>query len=154
VFFATTNSATYLKSQTGNRRFWPIQTGVIDIEKLKRDRDQLWAEVAYLEATGASLTLPAGLWTSAGDVQEARRDGDPWDDILADVKGTIMGGEERIATKDLFSAYLDIPAERRTDWMMRRLTLCMERLGWEHPKNPIRIGSDKVRGFKRTATES
>ena len=32
VIFGTTNVSTYLKSRTGNRRFWPVKTPTIDIE--------------------------------------------------------------------------------------------------------------------------
>ncbi len=58
VIFATTNDEVYLKSQTGNRRFWPIRTVAIDIKALHRDRDQLFAEAAAVEATGISLVHP------------------------------------------------------------------------------------------------
>jgi predicted P-loop ATPase len=44
VFAASANDDTPLTDETGNRRFWPVTCGVIDVEGLKRDRDQLWAE--------------------------------------------------------------------------------------------------------------
>jgi predicted P-loop ATPase len=78
VFFATTNDDEYLKSQTGNRRFWPVVTGKIDLEALRRDRDQLWAEAAACEARGDSIGLPERLWKAAGDEQDQRMESDEW----------------------------------------------------------------------------
>lgn len=78
VFFATTNDDEYLQSQTGNRRFWPVITGRIDLEALRADRDQLWAEAALRESKGESIRLPERLWAAAGDEQNQRTESDQW----------------------------------------------------------------------------
>jgi predicted P-loop ATPase len=87
ILIGTTNDDQYLKSETGNRRFWPLTTGTIDIESLHRDRDQLWAEAAAVEKQGGSLALPRELWATAAAVQDDRRQHDPWDDSLANFNG-------------------------------------------------------------------
>ena len=78
IFFATTNRNDYLLSDTGNRRFWPVVTTTIDVEGIKRDRDQIWAEAAIREAKGESITLPERLWGVAAVQQDQRLARDSW----------------------------------------------------------------------------
>jgi predicted P-loop ATPase len=85
IFWGSTNDKEYLRSQTGNRRFLPIPVGRIDLEGLKRDRDQLWAEASEAEVWAESVLLPESLWEAAGIEQEARTESDPWADELGDV---------------------------------------------------------------------
>jgi predicted P-loop ATPase len=158
IFIATTNNETYLKSQTGDRRFWPVQTGQIDLEALRHDRDQLWAEATHLEAKGEPITLPEHLWPDARAEQEKRREQDPWDDLLADVKGEVYlatdgdGYEERIATTELLELHLRIDRGKSNDRDTKRLGHVMRRLGWTGPK-PQRIKGKPAKAYIRKVTE-
>ena len=152
IFFGSTNSDTYLKSQTGNRRYWPVRTGRIMLDMLVRDRDQLWAETVYLEESGASLILPPALWGAATTLQDARRDHDPWDDTLEGTLGKLTedSREYRISTSELMNGRLKLPVEKQNDVTAKRLAYTMRRLGWDGPK-VYRDGKITTRGYTRIA---
>jgi hypothetical protein len=154
VWWATTNDKEYLKSQTGNRRFWPVEVlRRIDLEALERDRDQLWAEAAYREAQGESIVLPEHLWEAAALLQEARRETDPWEDTLRDVTGhterTRDGKlEERIFSADLFEKHLVIMPKDQTSALQKRLGTVMWILKWCGSKL-VSINGVQRKGFSR-----
>jgi predicted P-loop ATPase len=80
VFGGTCNQDTYLKDETGGRRFWPIRCGdAIHLDELIRDRDQLWAEAVHRFNTGESWWLDSPMLVSiANDEQSDRFETDPW----------------------------------------------------------------------------
>lgn len=150
IFVGTTNDDDYLKDVTGNRRFLPVKTTQIDLESIARDRDQLWAEAAQLEADDFPITLPPEMWAAAAEAQKARMPDDPWLDTLANVEGTIVGGEERIATADLFGEnYLNIGAGRIKDYDYKHASRVMQQLGWTKAESTIKINGKAVRGYFR-----
>lgn len=80
VFGGTTNEEYFLKSKTGDRRFWVVavkpelRTHRYFRRDLKRDRDQLWAEAVYRYRQGEELMLDDELALQAKTRQEAYND--------------------------------------------------------------------------------
>lgn len=44
VFIGTTNESNYLNDETGERRYWPVEVGKCDLDKLKKCLTQIWGE--------------------------------------------------------------------------------------------------------------
>jgi len=83
VFAGTVNPDTYLRDETGNRRFWPIRCGAIDIDAFACDRDQLWAEAVARFKDGAIWWIEdKELLKSARDEQDKRYQSDAWDGLI------------------------------------------------------------------------
>lgn len=57
VFYGTTNDKRYLRDETGNRRFCPVQVGQLDFKALVRDREQMLAEALHIAREGLEGTL-------------------------------------------------------------------------------------------------
>jgi hypothetical protein len=161
VEVGTTNADTYLLSQTGNRRFWPIKVlAEIDLDKLMRDRMQLWAEAAHQQSQGESLTLDRSLWAAAAVEQEARRVRDAWEDKLARLPvktnkaplGVVhqIEGQQRVAAADLLDRVLNLSAVQQTTATAMRLSTVMRVLGWKRAKNGyVVIDGRRVTGYFR-----
>jgi predicted P-loop ATPase len=183
IEWGTTNSKKYLQSQTGNRRFWPLEVGKIDIEALKRDRLQLLGEAAAYEAEGESVTLDESLWPAALEAQDERRVTDPWEEILSDIPQTIKiwkkdkkrddgdderpeledeiqiihhdeRGKEKVSSKDLLDHILKIPPARQTRFDTMRLADVMRMIGWSRSSNgKVNIEHKQVQGYWREKVE-
>jgi len=166
IFIGTVNGgidAGYLTDPSGARRFWPVRAGRIEVEAIERDRDQLWAEAAAIEARGESLELDPALYEAARVQQELRRAPDPWKDILAGVEGDLADGPhgkiERITTAKLLEGCLRLAASQMTRTTYIRLATVMRSLGWDGPKDirfsekskNEREGGRVVKGYERPA---
>jgi putative DNA primase/helicase len=147
VFAGSVNHGAYLRDTTGNRRYWPILAGAIDIESLRRDRDQLWAEAAVRYADGTPW------WVSEDEValfaieQEAREVTDAYEDAIADY----LIGKSEVMMADILKGALGL-AQR--DWslaLQTRVGESLARLGWKPGKRAARtVDSRRPRIYVRS----
>jgi predicted P-loop ATPase len=127
VFAGTVNHCTYLRDETGGRRFWPVVCGSIDIQALQHERDQLWAEAKARFQSGASWWLETpDLVRLAGDQQEARYEGDPWEEILAHW----LDGRESTSVSEVLQRCIDKPQSQWTQTDKIRVARCLRSQGW------------------------
>lgn len=146
IFIGTTNHAAYLSDQTGNRRFWPVRTGRIDLDALRRDSDQLWAEAVAAEAAGEPIELSHDLYRNASEEQDQRLVADPWvDDITRYLD---IHKCDRVHSRDLMEYALEIEPGRKNQAGAKRLRQVMAGLGWTY-KKAVRIGDRSGSGYVR-----
>lgn len=76
----------YLRDATGNRRFWPVAVSAIDIEAIRRDRDQLWAEAVAAYKAGERWWPETEEEKTLCDFASSARatTGDPWLETVAE----------------------------------------------------------------------
>ncbi len=155
VIVGTTNDAQYLRDTTGNRRFWPVAVKRFDIDALRRDRDQIWAEAAAVEARGEPIRLDPALWDAAAEAQDRRRVEDPFYESLLAVLGT--DAEGKLKAEDAWRI-VGKPKGMRSQDDNERLGAAIRRLGFEPGQRRFGRGPEAayVRGdgAKRLALET
>lgn len=123
IFIASTNEGGFLTDTTGNRRWWVVhchgtpEHWQAHMPKLKRDRDQIWAEAVALWRLGEPLTLDAELYAEAVQAQAGALVDDPWLGLI----------EEFVSRK--------LP----TDWAVRNLD---DRRAWWGNREDFKAAED------------
>ena len=112
IFFGTTNTSDFLQDTTGNRRFWPIDTGEVKQTKtvwrdLTNDMvDQMWAEAYVRWQMNEPLYLTGDIEEEAKLKQEEHRE-------VSSREGVIREFLEREVPEDFSRWTLD---KRRMFW--------------------------------------
>lgn len=131
VFIASTNEREYLRDETGERRYWPVEaTGYLDTVALERDRDALWAEAVHRYRAGEDYRIAPSdpIWRAVRCEQDARRTGDPWEYA---VRAFVEAHQERgVTCHEILVEGLRIPVAELTNGMGRRVGAIMNGLGW------------------------
>lgn len=145
VFVGTTNEAEFLRDPTGGRRFWPIEvTKTIDTDAVSEIRDQLFAEALH------RLNKEKATWWVMPEVetrneQEARRQADPWEEIIE----AWIGEREYVTTTEIFDHLIGpipILANHLTPREHMRAAQILKLLGFQKR----RFGPDRRWRWERT----
>lgn len=145
VFAGSANHNTYLRDETGGRRFWPVTCTRILTDDLARDRDKLWAEAVARYRGGAVWWLDsAELNTDAAEEQAARFEGDPWQEAIAawiiapeqryDSMGHPVGALESeagsVTIPDILTHCVGKRQDQWTQLDKNRVARCLRALRW------------------------
>jgi predicted P-loop ATPase len=131
VFVGTTNKDTYLRDETGGRRFWPIKAGTIDINALMRDRDQLFAEAVARFRMGEPWWPDKDFERTHIMPQQAERyESDAWEENIA----TFVDSKGKVTVGQVAREAVHIETARIGTADQRRIAAALEQLGWKREK--------------------
>ena len=133
IFVGTTNEKEYLVDMTGNRRFNPIKVGQTDVNYIKENRDQLFAEAAHRVKNQESWWVYDD--QEATEQREERRLVDEWENEIEEIMSRIEN--TFIQTKDIYFQ-LGGNIDKLDKPTTARITKILRLLGYERKK--MRIG--------------
>ena len=131
VFIGTTNRGAYLRDETGGRRFWPVQTGRIDINALAQDRDQLFAEAVALYHAGEQWWPDREFERQHIAPEQAERyEIDAWEEPIS----TYLVTQSNVTVLEIAreALFIELPKVGTTE--QRRIAAALARLGWVRGK--------------------
>ncbi len=157
VFVGTTNQVEFLADETGERRFLPVEVGPANVEAIKRDREQLWAEAReWFKRDGI-------LWQEAErlgrEVHERHKVVDPWHAPIVEwLDGDADEFEDLDAaptprwdsvftTAEVLRGALEIDPKHAANKDDKRIAAILRGLGFE--KGPRRVGGKVQKAWKR-----
>ncbi len=154
-FCGTTNGKTYFRDATGNRRFLPVASGAMDLAALARDRDQIWAEAAYLYDAGEQWHLTPEENALAANEQEKRFEVDALEpairgalkngvradtfaltSVAAAGSWSIQPGAASVTVREILESVCKDRGDRSQALQNRITTILVERMHWTSGFDP------------------
>lgn len=151
VFVGTTNEHQYLKDATGNRRFWPVPCGTVNVLKIAQDRDQLWAEAVHRYRLREPWWLTDDVHLAkAESIQGDRTESDVWGELidlwLAEPKNR---STEFMTIGMILSQAIKMPADRQNRADEMRVANHLTKRNWTRTKRRLFNGGPAVWCWKR-----
>ena len=140
VFAGSVNHGTYLKDDSGNRRYWPVTVGVgkVNMDDLVTDRDQIWAEAVQLYQQGVEWWVRASDSAIYEQEQDARYIGDAWESIIKQwLETPDKGGikPQKVRLDQVMQGALHLDKSKLTPPEQQRVGRIMARIGWPRDRS-------------------
>lgn len=135
VFAGTINEYSgYLNDPTGNKRYWPVKCSAIDLEAIRRDKEQLWAEAAHYWKNGEKLWLDdPELYKKAQHEAERRLNQHPWQGDIEQ----LTQQQTTISYEDIWGKLSISDRSRRTKASQDEIAKIMTSLGYSYKRRQI-----------------
>jgi hypothetical protein len=152
VMIGTTNRNQFLVDSTGNRRFVPLEisTGFqIPWQRLSSERDALWSAALQAYRNNQPYEFNTSEIAQISEYIQEFADPDPWMDKIS----AYVSVRSEVKTSDILTQALDLDHQRQSNRESRRVTECLQALGWRRlstsRKDPITGKSKSVRLWQR-----
>jgi predicted P-loop ATPase len=165
IFAGSVNHSTYLRDETGARRFWPVACGTaIDIKGLADAKDQLWAEAVACYRSNYAWWLDTAELTKAAEEQQAiRYEGDPWDEVISawvsapaarwfgqEPAGPMDSDAESVTVQDILTHCIGKRQDQWTQVDKNRVARSLRALGFERYRRRARSGDGLQWRYRRS----
>jgi len=124
VFIGTTNKDDWNRDDTGARRFWPIRCTDINLDYIRQNRNQLFAEAIYRLKQGEDWHSMPSLETKAE--QRERYTDDPW----AASTMEYLVGKNDVTTQEILDDAVKLPTNRQQRPDVSRIVAILRMAGW------------------------
>jgi putative DNA primase/helicase len=145
VFAGTVNGDHYLKDDSGNRRFLPVACTQVDLNGLRRDRDQLWAEAVVRYREGVPWWIEKHERAIFTEQQESRYQDDAWHEPIR----LYCAGKKMVTTAEVLEEALKIDRARWDKMSQMRAGAVLRRMDWVRR----RVGPPAARTWAYCAPE-
>jgi hypothetical protein len=140
VMVATTNETEFLADPTGSRRFWPVRTTRVDLEWVRANRDQLWAEaVALFDAEEQWWLAPDHDALRAEEAVE-HQESDPWEEPIS---RWLESQDGPAVVSQLLEEACGVPVGQQDKRAQRRAGIVLRGYGYEN--KTMRLAVDGVK---------
>jgi predicted P-loop ATPase len=136
VFAGSVNDQTYLRDETGNRRFWPVHVpGPFKRDEIQSLRDHLWAESVARYRAGESWWIKDNpdMLKLVEDEQEQRFENDPWEGTVMEYAGLWM--DRGVTITEILTIALEKPRSMITKADSNRVGAILRHNKWTSKKS-------------------